>query len=346
MREEISRAKEFKILSIDGGGIKGLYSAVVLAEIEKKNGSIAEHFDLICGTSTGGIIALALAAGKPAAEIVDFYKKFGPRIFCNPIFLVKWFRFAKQVIWGGKYSDTPLRKSLVSVLGNKKIKESNSYLCIPSYDLTTGRINVLKTDHGPKLTRDSELSMVDVALATAAAPTYFPIAKIDGIPGGQFVDGGVWANNPSLVGINEALRFFVGEGKQYQSFRLLSIASITNNTSWPAGVRRWRSFASWGGKLINIIFDAQSEHTRAVLQFLIPQISPKGAVTIIDCPQLSEDQAKVIDLDKASKKALITLERLGHDKGHYWNTHDDIKAFFRTVAAKSIFYTSENQGGE
>ncbi|MBI5205521.1 MAG: patatin-like phospholipase family protein [Nitrospirae bacterium] len=343
---EQSYEKEFKILSIDGGGIKGLYSAVVLAEIEKKNGSIAEHFDLICGTSTGGIIALALAAGKPASEIVDFYKKFGPRIFCNPFFLVKWFRSAKQVMWGGKYGDCCLKHSLTSVLGKKKIKESNSYLCIPSYDLTIGRINVLKTDHDLELSRDSELSMVDVALATAAAPTYFPIAKIDGIPGGQFVDGGIWANNPSLVGINEALRFFVGEGKRYKSFRLLSIASITNNTSWPAGVRRKRSFAGWRGKLINIIFDAQSEHTRAVLQFLIPHISPKGAVTIIDGPKLSEDQAKVIDLDKTSKNALITLERLGHDKGHYWNTHDDIKAFFKTVAAKPIFYTSDNQGGK
>ena len=104
MSEEISSEKEFKILSIDGGGIKGLYSAVMLAEIEKQNGGIAEHFDLICDTSTGGIIALALAAGKPASEIADFYKHSGPHIFYNAFFLVKWFRSAKQVIWGGQYS--------------------------------------------------------------------------------------------------------------------------------------------------------------------------------------------------------------------------------------------------
>ena len=333
-------SNEFKILSIDGGGIKGLYSAVVLSEIEKKNGCLAEHFDLICGTSTGGIIALALAAGKSCKEIVDFYKTYGPHIFHNPNLLVKYYRTVKQVVWGGKYGDEYLRKSLGAVLGTTTMKDSNSYLCIPTYDLTTGRINVLKTDHALTLTRDSDLLMVDVALATAAAPTYFPIARVKGIPGGQFVDGGLWANNPSLVGINEALRFFVGSDKPYQSFRLLSIASITNNTSWPSGIRRKRSFASWSSKLINIIFDAQSQYTRAALEFLVPQISPNGKATIIDGPDISEDQARAIDLDKANKKALDTLERLGHDKGHYWNTHDDIKAFFKSVAAKPIFYTS------
>jgi patatin-like phospholipase/acyl hydrolase len=330
--------KEFRILSIDGGGIKGLYSAVVLAKIEEQNGLISEYFDLICGTSTGGLIALALAAGKPAQEIVNFYKKYGSTIFPNSNFILKSYRKFRQILWGGKYSDGPLRKSLQEILGKRTIKDSLSYLCIPTIDLTTGRINVFKTDHIPELTRDSNNLMVDIALATSAAPTYFPIAYVNGIPGGQFIDGGLWANNPSLVGIVEALRFFVGPTKKYKTFRLLSIASVTNNNSWPAASRRRRSFAGWSSKLLNIIFDAQSQYTRTTLKFIVENMNPQGKVITIEGPSLSEDQANVVDLDRADKKALDTLERLGHDKGHSWNTHEEIKAFFTTKKEKPIFY--------
>ena len=174
--------KKFKILCIDGGGIKGLYSAQVLAELESAyNVRLSDYFDLICGTSTGGIIALGVSASIEMGKIVEFYKECGPRIFRS-----NWKRCGKfgnfmlgirQAIIRSKYSQKHLRKALEDVFGQKTISESKNLLCIPAYNLTDGRPRIFKRDYG-RLNKDNDKTYVDVALATSAAPTYFPIHKI------------------------------------------------------------------------------------------------------------------------------------------------------------------------
>ncbi|MBK8877306.1 MAG: patatin-like phospholipase family protein [Haliscomenobacter sp.] len=106
--------KEFKILAIDGGGIKGLYSACILKHLEERHGDchLADYFDLICGTSTGGLIALALSLRKRAGEIADFYAKKGEEIFPYVNRRARAYAFIRQTFWFGKYSDVALRKSL------------------------------------------------------------------------------------------------------------------------------------------------------------------------------------------------------------------------------------------
>ena len=230
MRKE----KPFKILSVDGGGIKGLYSATVLANFEDEFNCLAsDHFDLLCGTSTGVLIALALSQKMPAKEICDFYKKHGGNIFPNRSKWFSWLEYLEtklfkgkyffgQTLWHGKYKNEYLKEVLTDLFQEKTIGESNNLLCVPSYCITEARPYIFKYDH-TVLRRDNKTSYVDVALATSAAPTYFPIHQIANHDNKQFVDGGVWANNPTLVGLIEALKYFVGEDREYDSIQILSV---------------------------------------------------------------------------------------------------------------------------
>lgn len=165
----------FKILCINGGGIKGLYSSTVLQELEKAyNTQLTKHFDLICGTSTGGIIALGVSAGIPMKDVVDFYKEYGPKIFhscwkcidCIGNIMLG----IRQAVCRSKYSQKQLREALTSVFGNRTISESNNLLCIPAYNITEGRPRIFKCDYG-NLNMDNNKTYVEVALATSAAPT-------------------------------------------------------------------------------------------------------------------------------------------------------------------------------
>lgn len=211
----------FRILSLDGGGIRGAFTAAFLADIEDRLGCrICEYFDLVAGTSTGGIIAAALAAGEPASRIVQFYRERGPAIFTRPYRprsligkLSRWLtnRCLRQSgidadwLWSPKYEATALTASLEEVFGDRTMEElRHCRAVIPSVDLTKGQTVVFKTPHLPGLIRDRRFRIVDVIRATTAAPTYFPHATF-GV-GSAYVDGGVWANNPAMVAMAEALR--------------------------------------------------------------------------------------------------------------------------------------------
>jgi patatin-like phospholipase/acyl hydrolase len=197
--------KSFKILSIDGGGIKGLYSSTILQILEERyNCKTYDCFDMLCGTSTGGLIALALSAGKTAKEISDMYVYHGASIFPQ-----KWNRFLKQIFGGGKYTNNFLQNHLNSFFGDKTLNDSEKLLCIPAFNYTESVPCVFKFDHKEgNLAKDKSIKYVDVALATSAAPTYFPIYEIEAL-NKQYIDGGVWANNPALVGVIEALCYFL-----------------------------------------------------------------------------------------------------------------------------------------
>jgi patatin-like phospholipase/acyl hydrolase len=171
-----------------------------LAAIEADLGRpIAQHFDLIVGTSTGGIIALALGAGLVPNEIVQFYSRWGASIFRSNPLVSGW------GWWRSRYGQRPLRQALTSVLGDKVLAESTIPLVIPSFDLGQNAVHLFKTPHHPRLRRDPREKMVDVALSTSAAPTYFPAHVLRQM---RLIDGGLWANNPVLIGIAEAVSLF------------------------------------------------------------------------------------------------------------------------------------------
>jgi uncharacterized protein len=170
--------KRFRILSLDGGGIKGTFTASVLSELERSTGrKIADHFDLIAGTSTGGIIALGLGLGIPAEQILQFYKEQGPKIFPN-ITAQQKLSLNIRHLWEPKYSAEQLREGLRGVFGEKRVKEAKCRLLIPAYDVVAGRVFMFKTRHHPRFIFDEEAFAVEIALATAAAPTFFKQATV------------------------------------------------------------------------------------------------------------------------------------------------------------------------
>mgnify|MGYP000190277967 FL=1 len=171
--------KTFKILAIDGGGIKGLYAASLLARIEEKTDKkITDYFDMICGTSTGGLIALGLSNDISAQELSDLYFDKGNKIF--PLSNYRFYRFfqrkwqyLKQLLLWGKFSNENFKKILEETFGDKTIGEANNLLCIPSFNLIKGEPRVFKFPHKEGgFFMDKNIKIIDVALATAAAPTY------------------------------------------------------------------------------------------------------------------------------------------------------------------------------
>jgi uncharacterized protein len=226
----------FQVLSLDGGGVKALFSADVLARIETDLGvSVRDTFDLIAGTSAGGIIALALGAGMSPAEIVDEYRSMVERVF--PESRRRKYRYPLR-LFRTTYRQEPLRAAFEELFGSRLLGDSDKRLVIPSWDAQNGSVHIFKTRHHPRLNRDWKIPMTDVALATSAAPTFLPAAQVDGH---RLIDGGVWANNPSVIAIAESASML---DVDLSGIRLLNIGTTSALADHPrrldqAGVGLW-----------------------------------------------------------------------------------------------------------
>lgn len=328
--------KVFKVLCVDGGGIKGLYSAKILQHLEDKfQCRLSDYFDMLCGTSTGGLIALAISLKIPVSEISDFYDNEGPKIFTN----FRKIKFngkkysngtIKQLFNGGKFTDKNLKKALVNIFGERKLGESNNLLCIPSYNITEARPFVFKFDHKEGyLNRDNKALYVDVALATSAAPTYFPMAQIPYYDNKQFIDGGVWGNNPTLVGYLEALQYFVGKGKQFNKLKILSVSSLSLTGGKPTGLKKNRSFLDWKDDLFETSFTGQSFFT----DFFMKKIALLNDLPVdylrIPSSDISSSQEELVQLDVATPAALDLIRGKGNDMGDIYRKKPEVAEFFK-----------------
>lgn len=280
--------RPFQILALDGGGIKGVFSAAVLAALEEDTGAtVAEHFDLITGTSTGGIIALALGMGLRPQEIVDFYTDYGPRIFHNGSSLRR--RFQHWLL--RKYSNTNLESALRDVFGEKRLWQSKKRLVISSYNLDDDDVYLFKTPHHLRLRRDWRTPVWQVALATSAAPTYFPVSTH--VAGIRHVDGGIWANNPILVGIAEAVSML---NVSLDRMRVLSLGTTGDIVHRP----EWLNLGGrlqWAANAVEVILRAQSQSATAIARHLL---GPEQVVRLN--PTVPPG---VFQLDRLTKEALI-----------------------------------------
>jgi patatin-like phospholipase/acyl hydrolase len=240
-----------RILSIDGGGVRGVLPASFLATVEEQiDENVVDYFDLIVGTSTGGIIAVALGAGIAAADIRDFYLERGPRIFPSNGRLLR----KARGLASARYDEKQLQAELEEVLGDRRIGESKTRLVIPSMDVTSGKVHLWKTAHNVRFVQDYQLRMVDAAMATAAAPTYFrPFLTDAGTP---LVDGGVFANNPAGLAAVEAVGVL---GWPRDEIALLSLgcgaeALDVRIRGW------WRSgLLGFAPKVVDVFMAAQSD---------------------------------------------------------------------------------------
>lgn len=194
--------RDLRILAIDGGGIKGIFSAAFLSELERQyldGEPISKYFDYICGTSTGGIIALGLGAGFTAQELLEMYIDEGEKIF--PPARFKVLRSIYSLVLA-PYCSKTLECVIRGRLKQKLYGDSKTRLCIPSFDGKHGEVFVYKTNHHPDYKKDHLEEMVTIGMATSAAPTFLR-SYSDGKY--QLVDGGVWANNPIMIGLVDAL---------------------------------------------------------------------------------------------------------------------------------------------
>lgn len=194
--------KKRRILSIDGGGIKGVFPISFLAEIESALSlqSVGNYFDLIAGTSVGGIIALGLGLGLTGRSMADFFVNRGPDIF--PQHAIP--RSTLRLLCGGeRYDPTHLRKALEDVFSSQTLAESQVRLLIPAFNATQADIHIYKTAHHERLGMDYRVTALEVAMATAAAPTYFP--AYDSKNCITLVDGGIWANDPVALAVVEGI---------------------------------------------------------------------------------------------------------------------------------------------
>lgn len=291
----------FQILCLSGGGYLGLYSASVLAAIEEETRRpIAECFDLIAGTSVGGIIALGLAAGRSAREIRDAFLEHGAAIFSDnppPSAFSEPFQLVRSAL-KPKYDPNPLRRTVEDVVDPGMIVgDLSARVIIPAVNLTKGQPQVFKTPHHPSFKRDWRLPVVDVALATSAAPTYFPIHQIGGE---MFADGGLYANSPDQLALHEAQYFLK---QPLANIRILSIGTTTANFSFSNRVGLDLGWKGWmsGQRLTSAMIASQQLNVDSIMKHVL-----EDAYIRIDRVQ-SKEQERQLRLDVASKTARLDL---------------------------------------
>jgi len=267
--------RPFRILSIDGGGICGILPAAVLAELELRylgGESIARHFDMIAGTSTGGIMALGLGHGLTAAQIRDVYVGRGGNIFPPTSKLGQLYRSLRQ---GRRtvYERQPLEEELLRIFGETTLGASKSRLVIPAFEGRHGEPFIYKTPHHPDYKRDRVERMVKVGLSTAAAPIYFEAVANNGY---IMVDGGIWANNPTMNALVDALACFDIDRRQVQ---ILSLGC--GETSFKVDEAKVRGGLFHWRKVIKAAMRAQSLNALGQAYLLVG----KDQVMRIDAPE-------------------------------------------------------------
>ena len=249
----------FKILALDGGGIRGLFSAAVISRLEEHSRArLVDHFDLVVGTSTGSIIALGLAAGLSGREVLAFYEEHGPRIFG------KKRRFSQ--LWRPKFDNEPLTDSLQGVFLQKCLNDLEVPVCVATYEMLNAVPRVLKTDHEEGLHWGGNVLVWKAAVASCAAPMFFKPVTVDRQD--LHIDGGIWANNPVLVGITEAKRRF---GRELHEISVLSIGTCSNpprlipNQSMSWGLADWLR----DNRLLDTVMTAQSRAAEYTADLLL-----------------------------------------------------------------------------
>ncbi len=286
-----------KILSIDGGGIRGLIPALVLAELERQTGrAVADCFDLIAGTSTGGILALGLAKpgpdGRPhyrAQDLANLYLREGGRIFHESAFR----RITNPMgIRAVKYPAEGIEEVLQDYFGETRLKQALVELLIPAYDLEK-RDPFFYRSRRAGLDPRYDVSMRVAARATSAAPSYFEPVEVPW-PGERdvLVDGGVFANNPAMCAYAEGRQRLRETGNPQEEILLVSLGTGSYTRPYRYEEARTWGVAGWARPILDVIFDGVGD----TVDYQLRQLLPPGAdgspgyhrfQTILD-PDMSE----------------------------------------------------------
>ena len=333
------RRTDVKILSLNGGGARGLFTINVLAEIERiielKTGQsdvkAGDYFDLITGTSIGGILALGLAAGKSARELESVFRTQAPLIFPPSNFITKKWRTA----FGAQYRSQPLRDAVTSMVGAQTTFDDLSRrVMIPAVNLSTGKPHFFKTPHNPQFTRDGRLTLVDAAMATSAAPTYFPPHHCEALDS-YFADGGLVANNPSLIALYEALQDMTSDFDiTVNDVKILNVGTLGEEyTISPAALERTRNngyLGLWGfgERLVLTTMTANQQLHKSILERELRTVGALDNYVYLD-DTVPNEAASDITLDNASASSLRNLASRGKQLAtNEFTKNTRLQAFF------------------
>lgn len=252
----------FHILTLDGGGTRGIYTAQLLAKIEQAfKTNIKTCFDFIAGTSTGAIIAGAAVSDIPMADIVQLFEREAPHIFRK-----RWYRLP---LFLSKYPNEELARIIAAHLPATPLGDIATPLIITSSEITTSEVHIFRSNYGSRDSEiaptDKEVCLRDAILASCAAPTFFAPKFLKSH---LLADGGLWANNPALIAFTEAHSAF---GKEVPQLRMLSIGT-GHSVNMYRNRRGWGFLTGWGGaKLTSYVMTLQSQASADMAKLLLKQ---------------------------------------------------------------------------
>lgn len=297
-----TKEQPFQALALTGGGYRGLFTARVLQRVEEYSGKrIGTCFDLVSGTSIGGIIALAAAFEVPMSRVVEVFCEEGEKIF--PPYerptstrgqLWDLYKHSRRP----RYTASTLRATIAKLIpADTLLGEALHPVAIPAVNVTEGKPQVFKTRHKKEWSRDYKFKVADIALATAAAPTFFELAEVES---NIYADGGLFANAPDLVAMHEAEYYF---DVPKEHFRMLSVGTTTRKYSVARSAGRQFGVMDWmaGQRLFSVIISAQQQF---VDQIVTHRLGDRYLRIDHDA---GDEQAGDLGLDLANDAAQKTL---------------------------------------
>jgi uncharacterized protein len=279
----------FRILCIDGGGVRGIFPAHFLALLENTlEAPLSTIFDLLVGTSTGAIIAAGLATGQHAATIADMYTYRSAHIFARQ-------KLSIRGLLRSKYRPEPLRQVLTDIFGERTMALVPAKLILPATDVSNGNVFVIKSAYDNEFVRDGDIRLVDAVMASCAAPGYFDPVRVKEY---LLADGGLWSNNPSLLAHVEAVsRLRVPT----DDIRILSVGTGTGQQFYDIGHLRhdWGLLRGWRAlQLIELIFNLQTRAASNAAQLLLSEqykrvsFQGSGSLPLDDVRKIPELKAR------------------------------------------------------
>jgi predicted acylesterase/phospholipase RssA len=330
---EAGTGERFQILALSGGGFRGLYTAKILADFEQElGGSIGRHFDLIAGTSIGGILALAVSMEIPAQRIVDLFVKHGADIFKRRWSLGGYVR--------APYSAKPLQRLLTEpeLFGEKLLGFGKHPVIVPAINYSSGKPVIFKSPHHETFKRDHTYRLVDIALATSAAPAYFPRHCFGD---NQYVDGGLFANAPGLLGLHEAQHFF---GREAQDVWMLSIGSMSARFTVDPRRNREGGTWDWGGwnpaNMPKRLFGLSISVQESLTDYIVKHRLGDHYHHLDD--DLTDERAGAVALDKADRAAREVLLGSGAERSKIAIGDARVQRFLKHNPAMPVFHYGPN----
>lgn len=265
---------------------------------------MSQCFDLICGTSTGAIVASAVATNTDPKRVIELFRREGPEIFRQSRVRTALGKLVPTGLLSSRYRSDRLQKALCAVLGESRLDEAATKLCIPAYDIAHRRTFYFRS-------YDSDTENIELwkaCLASSAAPTYFPIQMIEIATGDEryFIDGGVSANNPSGLGLAEGISLLrknsLKETEEARDVQLISLGTGSSTRNLTGRLEGTEGAVGWASSILDVMFDGSSDVSNHIAEQLLDNKSYVRLQFDLDLGKGSDD------LDNTSVDNLRALQ--------------------------------------